>query len=80
VGSLYKILAKVVVNRLRQVVGILVSQNAFVEERQVLKFVLIENECMNRRVCSKIPGVICQLDIEKVYDHVNEDSLLYLLE
>ena len=79
-GSLYKILAKVVVNRLRQVVGILVSQNAFVEERQVLKFVLIENECMNRRVRSKIPGVICQLDIEKVYDHVNEDILLYLLE
>ena len=70
-GSLYKILAKVVVNRLRQVVGILVSQNAFVEERQVLKFVLIENECMNRRVRSKIPEVICQLDIEKVYDHVN---------
>ena len=70
-GSLYKILAKVVVNRLRQVVGILVSQNAFVEERQVLNFVLIENECMNRRVRSKIPEVICQLDIEKVYDHVN---------
>lgn len=71
VESLYKILAKVVVNRLRQVVGILVSQNAFVEERQVLNFVLIENECMNRRVRSKIPEVICQLDIEKVYDHVN---------
>ena len=51
--------------------GILVSQNAFVEERQVLNFVLIENECMNRRVRSKIPEVICQLDIEKVYDHVN---------
>lgn len=71
VGSLYKILAKVVVNRLRQVVGILVSQNAFVEERQVLNFVLIKNECMNRRVRSKIPEAICQLDIEKVYDHVN---------
>lgn len=74
VGSLYKILAKVVVNRLRQVVGILISQNAFVEvleERQVLNFVLIENECMNRRVRSKIPVVICQLDIKKVYDHVN---------
>lgn len=39
VGSLYRILAKVVVNRLRQEVGILVMQNAFVEERQVLNFV-----------------------------------------
>lgn len=38
VGSLYRILAKVVVNKLRQEVGILVLQNAFVEERQVLNF------------------------------------------
>lgn len=37
-GSLYRILAKVVVNKLRQEVGILVLQNAFVEERQVLNF------------------------------------------
>ena len=29
---------------------------------------------------SKIPGVICKLDIEKVYDHVYWEALLDLLK
>ena len=81
-GSVYKILAKVLANHLKEVLDQLISksQNSFVGGRQILDSVLIANECVDSRVKSKIPGVICKLDIEKAYDHVNWEALLDLLK
>ncbi|RVW55706.1 LINE-1 retrotransposable element ORF2 protein [Vitis vinifera] len=78
VGSLYKLLAKVLANRLKKVVGKVVSttQNAFVEGRQILDAALIANEVIDSLMKRKESGVLCKLDLEKAYDRINWDFLL----
>ena len=81
VGSLYKWLAKVLANKLKKVVGKVVSkaQGAFVEGRQILDAVLIANEAIDSVLKNNENGIMCKLNIEKAYDNVDWSFLLTVM-
>jgi hypothetical protein len=81
VGEIYKIIAKVLANRLKKVLEKVISksQSAFVKGKQILDLILIASECLDSRLRSGEPSVMCKMDLEKAYDHVNWDFLLSVL-
>ena len=52
------------------------SQNAFMRNRQILKPVLIANECLDSRLKTGLPRLLCKLDVVKAFDHVNWGYLM----
>ena len=81
-GGLYKLLAKVLANRLKKVVGKVVSstQNAFIEGTQILDTTLIANEAIDSLLKQNESGVLCKLDIEKEYNHLNWNFLFLVMQ
>ncbi|GJW62634.1 RNA-directed DNA polymerase, eukaryota [Tanacetum coccineum] len=77
IGSLYKIIAKILANRLVGVLGDLVSevQSAFVADRQILDGPLILNEVLQWCKAKKKQTFIFKIDFEKAYDSVRWDFL-----
>lgn len=72
-GSMYKILAKVLAARIQKILPSVISpsQGAFVHGRKVLDGVLQANECIHSRFKDREPGLICKLDLEKAFDRVD---------
>nr|GFB67943.1 RNA-directed DNA polymerase, eukaryota, reverse transcriptase zinc-binding domain protein [Tanacetum cinerariifolium] len=77
IGSLYKVIAKILTNRLVNVIGDLLNevQSAFVVERQILDGPFILNEVIQWCRKKKKHTLIFKVDFEKAYDSVRWDFL-----
>ena len=80
-GSMYKIISKILTDRIKMVMHKLVDpqQLAFIKERQIMDAILMANDCVDARTVNKAPGILCKLDIQKAYDHLNWKYLLETL-
>lgn len=81
VGCIYKILAKVLANRLRKVLPTIIgeTQAAFVGGKQILDGVFIANKVIDSWKKRKNEGLVLKIDFEKAYDNVNWNFLLNML-
>ncbi|GKC25623.1 RNA-directed DNA polymerase, eukaryota [Tanacetum coccineum] len=77
IGSVYKIIAKILANRLCLVLPYLISdvQSAFVSNRQILDGPFILNELISWCKHKKFNGMIFKVDFEKAFDSVKWDYL-----
>nr|GEZ40950.1 RNA-directed DNA polymerase, eukaryota, reverse transcriptase zinc-binding domain protein [Tanacetum cinerariifolium] len=77
IGSMYKIIAKILANRLVFVLGDLVNeiQSAFVADRQILDGPFIMNEIIQWCISKKKQSLVFKVDFEKAFDSVRWDYL-----
>ncbi|KAK3199765.1 hypothetical protein Dsin_023180 [Dipteronia sinensis] len=82
VGSLYKVLAKVLANRLKMVMDSVIgpSQMAFVKGRQIMDSFVISKEIIHSWKKTGKRGLLVKLDFEKAFDSVDHEFLLETLE
>ncbi|GKV09634.1 hypothetical protein SLEP1_g21105 [Rubroshorea leprosula] len=81
IGCMYKILSKLLANRLRKVMGSIISENqtAFIGGRQIMDGIVITNEVIHDLKRRKKEGLIFKADFEKAYDNVDWEFLDYML-
>jgi len=73
IGCMYKVLAKVLANRLREVLGSVISksQSAFVKGQQILDGILVANEAVDEARRFNKELLMFKVDFEKAYDSVD---------
>ncbi|KAJ9549873.1 hypothetical protein OSB04_022416 [Centaurea solstitialis] len=81
-GCMYKIIAKLLANRLSRVISKLISlnQSAFIKGRQITDSVLIANEISNYAKRKGLKLMLFKVDFEKAFDSVNWDFLISIME
>jgi hypothetical protein len=73
VGHMYKVLSKVLPNKLRKVIGSVIfnSQLAFINGRQILYSILITNKVVDDARKLKKELLLFKVDFEKAFNSVN---------
>ena len=79
-GGVYKIITKVLANRLSLVLEKIIykSQNVFVKRRQILVSILIANKFFNRK--HELKEFFVNWTLEKAYNQVDWAFLPYVLQ
>ena len=74
---MYKILAKVLANWLRMVIGSVIfeSQTTFIKGRQILDGILVANDVVDEARKCKKELIMFKVDFEKAYDSIDWNSL-----
>lgn len=82
IGCVYKVLANVLATRMEKVVHKVISltQSAFIRDRNILDGVVVANEIVDEAKKKKKSMFIFKIDFEKVYDSVNWDFLVDMME
>ncbi|KAK3224602.1 hypothetical protein Dsin_004464 [Dipteronia sinensis] len=77
VGSMYKVLVKILANRLRKVMNTIIgeAQMAFVKQCQIVDSFVIASEIIHNWKKDSKGGLVVKLDFEKAYDSVDHSFL-----
>lgn len=81
IGCMYKVLSKVLANRLRKVIHVVIAecQSAFIRGRQILDGILVANEVVDDAKRRKREVVLFKVDFEKAYNSVNWEFLDFMM-
>jgi hypothetical protein len=80
-GSIYKLVAKVLAARLAKVIGLLIpsTQSAFIKGRSLVEGVVAVNETIDYAKKARKSCLVLKVDFEKAYDSVDLKFLDYML-
>eukprot|EP00253_Pinus_taeda_P035054 PITA_35054 len=70
---IYKILSKLMANRLKPILPSIISQeqSGYVEGRQITDSIILNQEVLHSIKTQKIPGMLIQLDLSKAFDKIS---------
>ncbi|GLU09187.1 hypothetical protein SLE2022_260600 [Rubroshorea leprosula] len=81
ISSMYKIVSKILANRLSKVLDLVISPNqtAFIGGRHITDGIIITNEIIHEAKQSKKPMLVFKADFEKAYDSINWEFLAEMM-